>query len=72
MITGIILIMNFVIINFLEWTTKEVESHTTGTRLKMSLIRKITFFMFFNVAIMPFFIFLYSEIDHETKIQTSL
>ena len=64
--------MNFIIINFLEWTTKEIESYTTSTKLKISLIRKITFFMLFNVAVMPFFIFLYSKFDEETKIETSL
>lgn len=62
----VIFLINFLIINFLEFTTHKIEAHQSNTRIKLSLIRKITFFMFFNVSISPFLIMLYNRTVNET------
>jgi hypothetical protein len=56
----VIFIINFLIINFLELSSLKIEAWESNTEMKLSLIRKITFFMFINVSISPFFIILYN------------
>ena len=70
--SAIVLFMNFVIINFLEWTTNSIEKHETKTKIKLSLMKKIIFFMFVNISIMPFLIFLYGQIDNEVHVEAPL
>lgn len=49
----VIFVINFLIINFLEGSTNNIEAHQSNTDMKLSLIRKITFFMFINVSVSP-------------------
>ena len=37
----------------------------------MSLVKKITFFMFVNISLMPYAIFIYGKIDKEIAIKAS-
>lgn len=57
----VVLVGNFLVVNLLEFTTYEVEKHETNTRKVLSLIRKLTFFVFLNLSMSPFSIYLYYE-----------
>jgi hypothetical protein len=57
----VVLVGNFLVVNLLEFTTFQVEKHELNTNKVLSLIRKLTFFVFLNLSMSPLSIYLYQQ-----------
>ncbi len=57
----VVLLGNFLVVNLLEFTTFQVEKHELNTNKVLSLIRKLTFFVFLNLSMSPLSIYLYQQ-----------
>jgi len=65
--TGVIFIANYWIINLLESTTYEIEKHELNSNKMLSLIKKLTFFIFINLSMSPLAIYLYYQFTNQTE-----
>jgi hypothetical protein len=59
--SAVVFVVNFFIINLLEYTTFEVEKHEINTNKILSLVRKLTFFIFLNLSMSPIIVYVYSQ-----------
>jgi uncharacterized membrane protein len=59
-------VVNFFIINLLEYTTYEIEKHEINTNKILSLIKKLTFFIFLNLSMSPIIVYIYSQYLNST------
>jgi hypothetical protein len=67
----VVFFANFFTIMLLEYTTNNVEKHEYNTNKVLSLIRKLTFFVFLNLSMSPLSIFIYNQVSNSSSDLTS-
>ena len=65
--TVVVFVFNFWIITLLEYTTLEIEKHELNTNKIISLVRKLTFFIFLNLSMSPLSIYLYQQFINQDQ-----
>jgi hypothetical protein len=59
--TIVVFVGNFAIITLLEHTTYEIEKHELNSNKVLSLVKKLTFFVFLNLSMSPLLIYVYNQ-----------
>lgn len=69
--TAVIFIANYWIISLLEYTTYQIEKHELSSNKMLSLIKKLTFFIFINLSMSPLAIYLYYKFTGQVQTQNT-
>jgi hypothetical protein len=69
--TGITLLVNWIILTLLESTTLSIESHESNTDRHLSLMSKLSFFLFVNISLSPLMIYYYNIETNDENIPFS-